>query len=153
MTEAVKKKRDEWIVRISFLALAIFFGYSFIFRVSYYMWTAYWLTVDAKQTTALITKVHGQGVNYKYSVDGKEYYSESQRNWENDVGVGHESIVLYSSSHPWLSSVATTEFQPLGAIVLFIALFAEFLFVMTAINPKSTLALKVLQEPQPKTKT
>jgi hypothetical protein len=153
MTETVKRKRDEWIVRISFLALAIFFGYSFIFKISYDMRAQYWLSLDAKQTMALITKVHGQGVNYKYSVDGKEYSNESQRNWEHDVGAGQESMVFYSSSHPWLSSVTTPQFQPLGAIVLLIALIAEFLIVITAINPKSTLALNVLKETQPKPKT
>src|SRR5271156_2153196 len=112
MTEVTQKKRDEWIVRISCLAVAIFFGYSFIFKVSYNMRAQYWLSLDAKQTMARITKVHSQGVNYKYSVDGKEYSNESQRNWEHDVGVGQESIVFYSSSHPWLSSVTKPRLQP-----------------------------------------
>jgi hypothetical protein len=153
MTEAAKKKRDEWIIRISFLAMAIICGYFFIFEIFSNMRTQYWLNADAKQTMALITKVHGQGVNYKYRVDGKEYNSESQRNWEHDVGVGQESIVFYSSSHPWLSSVTTPRFQPLEAIVLFIAFFAEFLFVMTAINSRSVWALKTLQEWESKNKT
>lgn len=152
MTVATKKKRDEWIIRIGLLAMAIFFGYSFIYKVSYNMRTQYWLTVDAKQTKVLITKVWGQGVDYKYSVGNKEYNSHSQRDWEHDIGAGQESIAFYSSSHPWLSSLTkpqTPLFQPVGAILfvvfLSLALLVEFLLIMTVINPRSLWVLQILK--------
>lgn len=135
MTDSATKKRDEWILRIGFSVMAIFFAYSFIFKISYEMWTEYWLSIDAKQTTALVTKVRGQGVYYNYDINGKEYYNHSQRNWEHDVSEGQESAVFYSSSHPWLSSVTTPEFQPLGIIVILISLVAELVLVMGAIDP------------------
>ena len=104
MTEVAKKKRDEWITRIGLLALAIFFGYSFIFRTLLYPnWTHYWLIMDAKPTMALVTEEHDHGmVDYKYSIDEKEYNGSSQRNQEQEkyrnVGVGQKSIVFYSFS-------------------------------------------------------
>ena len=117
MTYAARKRRDEWIVRIGLLAMAVFFGYSFIFKFIYCARTQFWLTVDAKQTMALITKEREHGVvDYKYSIAGKEYNGISQRNWEQekyrDVGVGQKSVVFYSSCHPWLSSLTTPNFPP-----------------------------------------
>ena len=140
MTDSARKKRDEWIVRIGLLAMAAVFGYSFIFKFLYNARAQYWLTVDAKQTMALIIKELEHGVvEYKYSVAGTEYNGASQRNWEQkkyrDVGVGQESIVFYSASHPWLSSLTTPQFPPAGTVVLFIALLMEFYLIVAALNP------------------
>jgi hypothetical protein len=160
MTEAVKKKRDEWIVRFGLLAMAILFGYSFIFGLLYANWKHYWLTVDAKQTMAVVTDELWSGhgvVDYKYTVNQNEYTGRSTRNWEQEkyrnVGVGQESTVFYSFSHPWLSSLETPQFPQSGTIILLIALPIEFLLIITVVNPRSAWALNVLQEPQPKPKT
>jgi hypothetical protein len=159
MTEAVKKKRDEWITRIGLLAMAIFFGYSFIFRTLLFPnWTHYWQTKDATQTIAMVTKKHSHGVvDYKYRIGTTGYTGRSQQNWEQekyrDVGVGQESIVFYSFSHPWLSSLETPQFPRSGTILLLIALPIEIFLMITVVNPRSAWALNILKEPEPKTKT
>ena len=117
------------------------------------MRTEYWLSVDGKKTTALIEKEFGQGAWYKYSVDGKEYQNESQRNWDPDVGVGHESVVFFSSSHPWLSSLTTPRFEPAEAVVLFFAFPVELLLIVTVLSPRSPWAMKILQKCESKDKT
>ncbi len=80
-------------------------------------WSCYWLTTEAKQSIAMIAKEHAHGVvDYKYSVRQQEYKGTSQRHWEQEkyrnVHVGEESIVFFSSSRPWISSLETPSFPP-----------------------------------------
>jgi hypothetical protein len=159
MTDAAKTKRDEWITRIGLLAMATLLGYSFIFRTLLYPnWTHYWLTKDATQTMAMVTKEHYHGVvDYKYSIGTREYTGRSQTNWEQEkyrnVGVGQKSIVFYSFSHPWLSSLETPQFPRSGTIILLIALPIEIFLIITVINPRSAWAMNIHQESEPKNKT
>ena len=152
------KKRDEWITRLGLLGMAIVLGYSFIFRTMLFpSWTHYWLTKDAAQTMAVVTEQHSHGVvDYKYSIGATKFTGRSQCNWEQEkyreVGVGQESIVFYSSSHPWLSSLETPQFPRSGTIVLLIALPIEFFLIMTAVNPRSVWALNILNKQASKDK-
>ncbi len=108
----------------------------------------YWLKRDAEQGIATITKEREHDVvEYKYNVDGQNYTGISQRNWDNekyrDVGVGQESIMFYSSSHPWLSSLQTPQFPTTGTIFLLIASPFECLLLFWAILPGPILLAMV----------
>src|SRR5690242_833829 len=77
------------------------------------VWTDYWLSKDAKQAAAVILQAHPKRVfDYKYTVDGKDYSGTSWRDWEDEkihaLKVGEQTAVLFSSSHPWLSSMQTS---------------------------------------------
>jgi hypothetical protein len=94
-------------------------------------WTSYWLAKDAKQSSALITKERSyRVVDYSYSVDDRQYTGSSRRNWENEkyrnVFTGEQSIVYFSASHPWISSLETPLFPPrtalfYGLVILFLS--------------------------------
>jgi hypothetical protein len=151
--ETTHKKRDEWIVRLGLLGIAIFFGYSFIGGQLRGNWIEYWLAKDAKQTMAMLTEEFSHGVvEYTYSIGPTTYTGRSQRNWEQpkyrDVGIGQNSIVFYSASHPWLSSLETPQFPRSGSIILLVAIPIEFFLIVTVINPRSRWALNVLQDQQ-----
>ncbi len=155
MAEPDHKKRDEWIARLGLMGIAIFLGYAFIVAELYGNWIHYWLTKDAREATAVVTKELSHGVvDYKYSVGANEYTGRSQRNWEQEkyrnIGIGQKSILFYSSSHPWLSSLETPQFPRPGLIVLLIALPIEFFLIVTVINPRSPWAMSILQEQKAK---
>src|SRR5262249_46843251 len=89
----------------------------FLFSAIRVFWTSYWLAADGQQSTALITKEHSHGVvSYTYFANDHEYIGSSQRNWENEkyrnVQIGRESIVYFSASPPWISSLETPQFPP-----------------------------------------
>ena len=159
MSEAGQKKRDEWILRIGLLGMAVFFGYSFIFcNLIYPNWMQFWLHRDAIQSTAIITGTRQHGVvDYKYQAGGKDYTGSSQRNWEQEkyrnVGVGQESIVFYSTSHPWLSTLQNPQFPSSGTIMLVVVIPIEFFLIITVINPRSSWAMNVLQDKDSRTKS
>jgi hypothetical protein len=94
-------------------------------------WTSYWLAKDAKQSVALITRGGAHGVvDYTYAADDHQYTGSSRRNWENEkyrnVFIGEQSIVYFSASHPWISSLETPLFPPrttlfYGLVILFLS--------------------------------
>ena len=93
---------------------------------------------------AMLTKEREHGiVEYKYSVDGRNYTGISQRNWDivkyREVPVGQESIVYYSASHPWLSSLETPMFPTRATIFLLIASPFECMLLFMAILPGPVL--------------
>jgi hypothetical protein len=158
VTDGAKRKRDELIVRAGILFMAILLGYSFIFRFFQHSWAEYWLTKDPQQTMAIITGSRDHGiVDYKYVVAGEKYTGLSHRNWHDarysNVGIGGQSNVYFSASHPWLSTLEPPQFPPSGVIVLIVALVFEFFFIVTVINPRSKWALNVFDHGQPQTKT
>lgn len=119
---------------------------SFIVSFFHICWITFWLTQDVGQTAATITNEKSHGVvNYSYTINGNQYIGQSQRNREEKekVPVGGRTLVYFSTSHPWLSSLQAPTFPPPGMIVFIISLAMEFLFVMTVINPKGKWALQI----------
>lgn len=112
MNTRLERVRRGGLLWAAFTALfLIFYAGPRHFRDSYF------LTKDAKEATAVLTEQRQHGVfRYKYSVAGHEYSGASQRNWEQEkyrnVEVGNESVVFYSASHPWISSLETPQFPP-----------------------------------------
>ncbi len=108
-------------MRLARLNAAFWFGvivlaYFLIYAIRVF-WMSYWLAADGEQSIALITKERAHGVvSYRYSANDHEYTGASQRNWENEryrnVHTGQESIVYFSASHPWISSLETPCFPP-----------------------------------------
>ena len=112
-------------------------------------WRDYWIMHDGQQGTATVTKEYAGGhgrLVYQYTVSQKQFTGVSNSNWKDekyrDVRPGNEAPVYFSTSHPWLSQL----YKPEGYIDVLPALAALALavvFVMTAVNPKSKLALNV----------
>ncbi len=150
--DQASRKRDEWIVRLGILGLAIFFGGSFIFGLLRANWTHYWLTQDPVQATALITGERSHGVvDYEYNAGPMKFTGRSQRNQDQEkyrtARIGQESIVYYSRSHPSYSSLETPIFPVPGSIILLVAIPIELMFLITAANPRSKWALNILPKP------
>ena len=127
-------------MRLARLNAAFWFG---VIVLAYFLicairvfWMSYWLAADGKQSTALITREHAHGVvSYRYSVDDLEYTGSSQRNWGNEryrnIHTGQESIVYFSASHPWISSLETPFFPPRTTLlhVLVLGFLASWVFL------------------------
>lgn len=83
-------------------------------------------------------------MDYRYSVNGKNYSGVCGRNWQDPkysgVEAGEESIVYYSASHPWISCLRKPRTVIEGLPVILIALFLEVLAAMTIVNPQSRWA-------------
>ena len=112
LSERVQRGASIWL---AFTALFLVF-----FAGPCHFQSTYTLAQDPKQTTAVLTESLGHGVfRYKYSVAGREYSGASQRNWEQEkyrnVDVGAQSVVFYSASCPWISSLETPQFPPRDA--------------------------------------
>jgi hypothetical protein len=132
--------------RIFALIIALFLGW---FLVSYarWCWHDYWLRKDGREGIAIVTHPLWTGHNavaYRYTVNGKEYTGESGRNYRDPrymhVQPGERSVVYYSASHPWLSSLRWPEVIAQGWPVVLLVLFFEALAVITIIDPKSKWA-------------
>jgi hypothetical protein len=85
-------------------------------------WESYWLTKDSQPGVAIILAERQHGlVDYKYKVGQQEYTGRSHRNWKQEkyrnVGVGEQSVVYISTSHPWISSLEEPSFPPSGTVV------------------------------------
>jgi hypothetical protein len=93
---------------------------------------------------AVVTKELWTGhnaVEYRYTVNRTHYTGRSGRNYRiaqySRVLAGEQSIVYYSASHPWLSSLRMPDVVGQGRPVILLVLCFEFFAVMTIINPKS----------------
>jgi hypothetical protein len=107
--------------------------------------THYWLVVDGKQGTAVVTRERSHGVvDYRYSISGRDYTGRSQRNWEEkkyrNAPVGGESVVFFSSSRPWLSSLETPCFPIRGWPFTFIVLLVEVVIVTVLVRAREPRA-------------
>ena len=80
----------------------------FFFNWTVDTWRNYWLLKDGQPGVAVVTRDLGHnGVEYRYSANGKEYMGKSGRNWGEPkysrVGPGEKSGVYFSlSSKRWL---------------------------------------------------
>jgi hypothetical protein len=124
------------------LIVAVFLGY-FLVGTALYSWTSYWILKDGQAGTAIITKDLWSGhnaVGYRYKVNNREYTGKDRRNWQDaryrNALVGQESIVYFSTSHPWLSGLNRPRTGLEGLPVVLIALILGVFAVVTIIDPK-----------------
>ena len=95
---------NDRIVRI--VCILAFTGLSIVYwRVIY---RNYWILKDGVQSTGIVTEVdRGAAIHYRYVVRETTYFGYGRREYRNhmdiEVGVDGNSVVWYSSSHPWLS--------------------------------------------------
>jgi hypothetical protein len=137
--------------RISALVIAVLLGHFFIVVQAQILWKNHWILKDGQQGIAVVTKVPWTGhkaVAYRYRVNQRDYTGEDARSWQDPryahVMVGEESVVYFSSSHPWLSLLnrpRTAMVEGLPVVVL--AWLFIILFINTAMNPKSRWALNI----------
>ena len=102
---------------------------------------------DGLQGMAAITQEHSKRImDYKYTVDQKEYEGKSRSNWEGEykgVRVGDACVMYFSASHPWLSALYKPRAVVEGLPALIVALLFESFFIATVINPKGKWALNL----------
>jgi len=139
---------DATMRRFWALVIALVLGHFFIVVPAQLAWRNYWLCKDGRQGTAIITlELDHKGVAYRYCVAGVDYTGGGGRSWQDPkyakVIVGGHSVVYYSRSHPWLSSLnhQDTPLPPGLPVVIGVWALEGFL-VLTVINPNSKCALK-----------
>ena len=138
--------------RIAALFLAIALG-QFLYLRAREAWTSYWLLKDSQKGIATLTGEHWSGhktVDYKYVVDGKEYLTHGARNWDDpkykDAQIGQESVVYFSTSHPWLSQLSMPRAILEGAPIVLIVVILELFAIITIINPTSGWAFSLVEK-------
>lgn len=143
------------IPRVWAALLALLLAYYFVIGPVRELWLNYWLIRDGQQSLAIITHAHwaGHGVFvYRYRVNQKTYKGQDYRSYQNpkyaNVLPGQETIVYFSSSHPWLSAINMPPVVMFGGLPVMLVAWVFILFLAaTAINPKSRWALRNLQQP------
>lgn len=144
-------------IRLQASFLALFLGYFFVYGVAQELWNKYWLVKDGQQGLAVVTAEHWAGHNvvlYRYRVSGKEYAGRGSRSIENPkyahVTAGENTVVFYSSSHPWLSAIDHPHFVSIDGlpVALFVWLI-EASLVAAIINPKGRWALNLTGQRRP----
>jgi hypothetical protein len=138
--------------RLAGLILAIALGYFLFLRVRS-AWANYWLLTDARQGTAIVTYELWSGHNvvaYKYIVGQNEYTGHSGRNSSDEkyshVQPGEKSIVYFSASHPWLSSLSMPEYVAQGWPVILVVVAFEMFALITIIKPSSGWAFSFIEK-------
>src|ERR1700720_3353814 len=138
-----------WVARVSALVIAIILGLFLVGLISSVR-AEYWLLKDAEEGIAIVTKdlwTGHNGVAYRYTVNHKEYTGEGMRNYQDpryrNVHPGDKSVVYYSASHPWMSSLRRPDRIGEGLPVVLLVLFFETLAVITLINPQHKWAFNI----------
>jgi hypothetical protein len=144
---AVRTMTKKNQVRIVMLIPALIVA-GFLFSFLKADWINFWLMNDLRKTQATIMNQLSHGVVvYTYAVNNKDYSGQSQRDPSRYpvANIGDKTVVNYSLSHPWLSSLQEPVF-PVGGIwgifVLMVGLLIESFVVATIVNPKGRWALK-----------
>jgi hypothetical protein len=112
------------------------------------LWNDYWLIKDGREGMATVNYplwIGHDAVAYRYTVEGKEYGGKSGRNYRDprymNVQAGEKSVVYYSASHPWLSSLRRPEVVGQGWPVVLLILLLAIKAAITIIKPQSRWAL------------
>ena len=143
------------IPRVWAALLALLLGYYFVIGPARELWLNYWLIRDGQQSVAVITHAHWAGHNvfvYRYRVNQTTYKGQDHRSYQNpkyaNVLPGQETVVYFSTSHPWLSAINMPPVVMFGGLpVVLVAWVFMFLLTVTAINPRSRWALRNRQPP------
>lgn len=138
--------------RLTGLILAIALG-QFLYVWTRSAWINYWLLEDAQKGSAIVTKELWSGHNmviYRYFVDQREYTGKSARNSDDKnyskAQIGEESVVYFSTSHPWLSLLYMPRRIWEGLPVTIIVLILESMALVTLANPSSGWAFNLMEE-------
>lgn len=137
--------------RIVGLIIALALG-DFLYVRAHFAWIDYWLLTDGRQGTAIVTHElwsGHNGVGYKYIIAEKEYTGRSSRNSSEKydrVQPGEQSIVFFSASHPWLSSLNKPETVLAGWPVILIVVAFEIFALITIIKPTSGWAFSLMEK-------
>ena len=100
------------------------------------IWAEHWLHKDAQPVSATITRVHPKRVlEYRYTVNGKEYVGKGTRDWEaerdHQLEVGEKETMFVSTSHPQFSSLRLSGSAWIGLpIVMAVLVFELFLLAV-----------------------
>jgi hypothetical protein len=144
---AVRTMSKKNQVRIVMLIPALIVA-GFLFSFVRTDWINFQLMIDLKKTQAIIVnQLSHEVVVYTYIVNNKNYSGQSQGDPSKYpvANIGDKTVVYYSPSHPWLSSLQEPVF-PVGGIwgifVLTVGVLIESLIVATILNPKGRWALK-----------
>jgi hypothetical protein len=145
------------LARVWASLLALLLGFFFVVVPIQGLWRDHWLVRDGQEGMAVITKEHWGGhgvVVYRYRVGQKVYSGQDHRSWQNPkyahVMAGENTVVYFSSSHPWLSAINLPRNVVIeGLPVMLLAWSIEVGLVVTVINPKSrwTFGLNRRREP------
>jgi hypothetical protein len=136
--------------RVSAAFLALLLGYGFVFAPVYGVWKDHWLVRDGQEGMAVVTKEHWAGhgvVVYQYRVGQNVYTGQDRRSLQNPkyahVMPGEQSVVYFSSSHPWLSAINPPRTVMIeGLPVVLLAWLLEAGLLVTVINPNSGWAFR-----------
>jgi hypothetical protein len=137
------------VARVGALVIVIVLG---LFLVSWIsgVRAGYWLMKDAQEGIAIVTKdlwTGHNGVAYRYAVNHKEYTGKGMRNYQDpryrNVHPGDKSVVYYSASHPWMSSLRRPDRIGEGLPVVLLVLLFEAMAVITLINPQHKWAFNI----------
>ena len=126
-------------------SIGVVFLSLFLFGQARTVWRKYWLLRDGQQSTALVTWKYGHElVDYSFRANGKEYKGTdrekyvSQEHRYEDVTLGGEAVVYFSTSHPWLSSLARPDsILPDGFLGVIVFLVFDILLIRLLIDPDS----------------
>ncbi len=111
------------------------------------MWRNHWVLKDGARGTATIIGELWTGhrtASYRYTVDQTVYSGWSERNTEEPgrrAEPGDDSIVYYSASHPWLSSLHKPSGVYDGGPAIFLFGGLEVLALAALIWPEKVLRI------------
>ena len=139
-----------WGPRAGTLVVALVLGWILIVCITE-TWGEYWLLKDAQEGTAVVIARLPSGrqsrdhrVAYSYAVNGKTYKGQSGRNYEERYQreqPGEKSVVYYSASHPWISSLSRPQRFGLELLFILFLLACETKTLLSLIYPQSKRAL------------
>lgn len=139
------------VMRLCASFLTVVLGYRFVVSPARELWTNYWLLRDGTQGVAVVLKDDWSGhgiVDYRYRVNQRVYTGQDFRSWQNPkyahVTAGEESIVYFSSTHPWISAInlpRSVMFEGLPVVLL--VWLIEIGLIITIVKPNSRWAFNL----------
>jgi hypothetical protein len=136
------------------------------FAVMYWRETRerYWILHDGVRSTARVTSEGGHDtIHYTYSAAGTSFSGRGPRDYRDEryahVGIGGESVVWYSASHPWISTPRWPDSVLIGLPWIVVVTLVDLLFVAllllswTGRKPDSLERPDVQRQPMPDNNT
>jgi hypothetical protein len=112
LSERTKERLAGLVTVIICVAVAVVLGQQ-AWRFLHAVWADHWIRKDGEPMTAVVMQVGPKHMlEYRYTVDGKEYAGRDSRDWEDEkdhpLNVGDRVTSQVSASHPWLSALGST---------------------------------------------